>query len=115
MTTREFMEKVIATVNDVEMVEFAKGRIEAMDKANANKISKKNSKAMIENEPIIKAIREFMVGRDFTVASEIANGVSEMGIKVSTNKVIPLLKAMDDVIIGEAKSNGRKVKSFKIG
>ena len=50
MTKREFLEKVIAEVENAELKNFAKGEIARMDKANANRKGKptKEQKANAE-------------------------------------------------------------------
>lgn len=87
MTKREFMEKVIAVVEDNELKEFAENEITKLDKANANR-SAKRAERKKENEPIKDAIKE-AIGEDTLMASEIGEKVGQ-----STQKVTALCRQL---------------------
>ena len=59
MTNREFFERVIETVEDAEVVEFAKASIAKLDERNAKRKEQTSKKAK-ENEPI-KYVRHPLV------------------------------------------------------
>ena len=73
MTNREFFEKVIATVDDAEIVDFAKTSIEKLDARNEKRKSMTSKKAL-ENAPIKDAICDFLKDKGFTTCSEIEIG-----------------------------------------
>lgn len=111
MTKREFMEKVIATVEDTELVEFAKTEIEKLDKANANR-SAKRAERKKENEPIKEAIKE-AIGEDKLMASEIGEKVGH-----STQKVVALCRQLVDegvLTVEDVKVTGKgKRKAYSL-
>lgn len=90
MTRIETFEKIITLVDDVEVKDFCTKEIEKIKTSNARKKSATSEKRKAENEPIIKAITDFLKDRDFTLASDIAKGCD-----VSTQKVTALLKQMN--------------------
>lgn len=98
MTRVEFLNKVIAMTDDVEMVEYAKARIESINSANEKKKSKTSETRAKENEPIKAKIVEFLSGKDFTLASEIAKGC-----EISTSKASALLKQIDNIVVTDVK------------
>ena len=103
MTKREFMEKVIAVVEDSELKEFAQAEIEKMNARNAKRTSTP-TKAQIANIPLKKSIEDFFTANEGTHrASEVAEKV---GIKVQ--KANALLKQMVDE--GTLTSEEVKVK-----
>ena len=53
MTNREFFERVIETVEDAEIIEFAKTSIKKLDERNAKRKEQTSKKAK-ENEPLAK-------------------------------------------------------------
>ena len=87
MTKREFMEKVIAVVEDNELKDFAKAEIEKLDKANMNRSAKRKEKAK-ENELIKENIKEVLADGGL-MASEIGEKVGH-----STQKVTALCRQM---------------------
>lgn len=87
MTKREFMEKVIAVVEDSTLKEFAENEIAKLDKANANR-SAKRAERKKENEPIKDAIKE-AIGEGTLMASEIGEKVGH-----STQKVTALCRQL---------------------
>ena len=62
MTNREFFERVIETVEDAEIVEFAKASIVKLDERNAKRKEQTSKKAK-ENEPIKKSIIDYLNGK----------------------------------------------------
>jgi len=111
MTKREFMEKVIAVVEDSELKEFAETEIAKLDTANQRRSAKRAEKAK-ENEPIKENIKEVLADGGL-MASEIGEKVGH-----STQKVTALcrqmvddgtLKAEDVKVTGKGK---RKVYSL---
>ena len=109
MTKREFMEKVIAEVNNEELKTFAESEIEKMNARNAKRANTPSKKAK-ENEPIKEAIVAVLTAEPMT-ASEIAE---EVGISVQ--KASALLRQIDGLTVTEVKSKGKgKVKGYAIG
>ena len=111
MTKREFLENVIAMVDDDEMKTFAQDEITKMDERNARR-KERPSKKSAENEPIKKAIVEF-VGEDSRLASEIAKGID-----ISPQKASALCRQLvtDEVLtVTEVKVKGKgKQKSYAV-
>lgn len=104
MTKREFMEMVIATVDNAELREFAESEIKKMNARNAKRASTPSKKA-IANEPIKANIAEFLTEREPTVASEIASG-----LELTVQKVSALCRQMvaDGVLtVSEVKVKGK--------
>lgn len=111
MTKREFLENVIAMVESDEIKAFAQSEITKMDERNAKR-KDRPSKKSVENEPIKKAIVEF-VGEESRLASEIAKGV-----EISTQKASALCRQLvtDGVLaVTEVKVKGKgKQKSYAV-
>ena len=112
MTNREFFEKVIATVEDVELVDFAKTSIEKLDARNEKRKSMTSKKAL-ENAPIKNAICDFLKDKDFTTCSEIAKA-----IEISTQKCSALCRQLVDderLVVTDVKVKSKgKQKAYKI-
>lgn len=92
LTQREFLEKVVKTNTDKEILAFAKLAISKLDKANEDR--KNNpTKASLENKPIADAIVKFMLTSKANIflAKDIAAGVSQ-----STQKTSAVLRALVD-------------------
>ena len=84
MTKREFMEAVIAETQNEELVAHAKKEIEKLDRANAEKSKKRAEKAK-ENEPIKKAIVDFITENGGKhLAADIGEAIGESTAKVSS-------------------------------
>lgn len=98
MTRIENFERIIALVDDVEVIDFCKAEIEKIKTSNERKKSKTSEKRKSENEPIIKAICDFLKGKDFTLASDIAKGVD-----ISTQKATALLKQIENIEVCDVK------------
>ncbi len=103
MTKREFMEMVIATVENEEMVEFAHHEIEKMNERNAKR-AERPSKKSVENEPIKARIIEFVQGCDERVTASAIGSALEL----STQKVSALCRQL--VENGTLTSEEIKVK-----
>lgn len=104
MTKRDFFEQVIATVNNKDMVDFAKAEIAILDKKNekakANRVAKQ-----VENEPIIKAITDYLTGHKTALANELS-----VHCGVSTSKIVAVAnKMVENGIIKVAKVKVPKV------
>lgn len=113
MTKREFLNAVIANVDVVEIADFAKTEIEKMDARNAKR-SHTPSKTAIANEPIKKAIVEWLKGQDApTVASVVAGE-----LEISTQKASALcrqLVADGELNVTEVKVKGKgKQKGYSV-
>ena len=88
MTKREFMEMVIATVDNEEMKEFAQKEIETLNRRNAKR-AERPSKTALANEPIKAEIAKVLTEEPQT-ASVIAEKVG-----ISTQKASALLRQME--------------------
>ena len=99
MTKREFMEMVIATVDNEEMKEFAQKEIETLNRRNAKR-AERPSKTAIANEPIKAEIAKILTNEPM-LASEIAQK-----IEISTQKASALLRQMD-VKVTDVKVKGK--------
>lgn len=108
MTKREFMEKVIASGIDTELVEFAQSEIEKMNARNARR-SATPSKKSLENEPIKAEIVKVLTS-DPQTASELAEKVS-----ISVQKCSALLRQIEGLTVTEVKVKGKgKVKGYAL-
>ena len=112
MTNREFFVMVIANVEDVELVDFAKTSIEKLDARNEKRKSMTSKKAL-ENAPIKDAICDFLKDKDFTTCSEIAKA-----IEISTQKCSALCRQLVDderLVVTDVKVKSKgKQKAYKI-
>lgn len=106
MTQREFYAKVMAIegISD-ELKTYAEGRIEALDKANANR-SSKPTKKQTENEPIKAKILEHLADHPKTVGLDLAEAIGE-----NKSKVISLCTEL----VKEGKLTKEEVKIPKVG
>ena len=103
MTNREFYTAVIEGTITEEMQAFAQSAIKRLDERNAKRASTP-SKTQVANEPIIKAISEFLTNEP-KLASEIAEAVG-----ISVNKASALVKKIDGVVVTEVKVKGKGVR-----
>lgn len=111
MTTREMLNSVIANEITDEVIEKAKMCLEALDKRNAQRKSKP-SKTTEENKVVRVNIANFLTDKDFTLSSEIAEG-----LELSVNKVSSLCTRMVSEGIlqsTEVKVKGGKRKAYKL-
>lgn len=98
MTKTEMFTKIMTLVDDVEVKDFCESEIAKIKASNDRKKSATSEKRKAENEPIIKAITDFLKGRDFTLASEIHEATG-----FSTQKIGALVKQIDGIEITEVK------------
>lgn len=112
MTTREFLTAVIATANTDEMKDKAVALLAALDKKNESRKAKP-SKVAVANEPIKKAIVEFITANGQKVASEIAEGMN-----ITTQKASALCRQLveDGVLKSEEVKVPKKgkVKAYSL-
>ena len=106
MTQREFYAKVIAIEGiSEELKTYAEGRIEALDKANANR-SSKPTKKQTENEPIKEKIVAYLGEHPKTVGLDLAEAIGE-----NKSTVISLCT----VLVKDGKLTKEEVKIPKVG
>lgn len=106
MTQREFYAKVMAIEGiSEELKTYAEGRIEALDKANANR-SSKPTKKQTENEPIKTKILEYLGEHPKTVGLDLAEAIGE-----NKSKVISLCTEL----VKDGKLTKEEVKIPKVG
>ena len=111
MTKREFLENVIAVVENEELKDFAKSEIEKMNVRNAKR-AERPSKRAEANQPIKEAIVALLNEADEPM---IASGIAEK-LEISTQKASALLRQIDDLTVTEVKVKGKgKVKGYAIG
>lgn len=112
MTNREFFENIINGTVGTEEIEHAKAEIEKLNARNAKRANTPSKKS-VENEPIKANIADFLNGKDFTVASEIAKG-----LELSTQKVSALCRQMVEngtLTVTEIKVKGKGTqKGYKV-
>ena len=112
MTQREFFENIINGTIGTEEIDHSKAEIEKLNARNAKRAERPSKKA-VENEPIKANIADFLNGKDFTVASEIA-----VGLELSTQKVSALCRQMvaDGVLaVTDVKVKGKgNQKGYKV-
>ncbi len=100
MTQREFYNAVIAETQNTELAQFAVEALEKLDARNAKR-SEKPSKTQVANEPIIKAIGEYLTSEP-KLASEIASALG-----LTTQKVSALAKKVEGVKVTDVKVKGK--------
>lgn len=115
MTMRTFLEKVLETVEDQEMKEFAEERIAKMDMANASRKKSEKELAKAEENKRLgdRVVNEFLTDEPKT-AKEIAEfleGAEELE-RVTTSKVTAIMKKREDVKITDVIAKGRVVKGY---
>ena len=97
MTNREFYVAIEnGTINE-EIINFAREQLDKMDARNKAR-SSKPSKTQVENEPIKKAILEFLEGKEKVPAGDIGKA-----LEISTQKASALCKQLenDKLIVSE--------------
>lgn len=97
MTNREFYVAIEnGTINE-EIINFAHEQLEKMDARNKAR-SSKPSKTQVENEPIKKAILEFLVGKEKVPAGDIGKA-----LEISTQKASALCRQLesDKLVVSE--------------
>ncbi len=100
ITEKEVIKRLSLGECDEEMIEWATGKLETIEKAEEKKREKAREKAL-ENKPIIEAI-ESVLTDEYQPASVFANAAD-----VKVPKIVHVLKAMDTVEIGEIKITGK--------
>ena len=106
MTQREFYAQVIAIEGiSEELKTYAEGRIEALDKANANR-SSKPTKKQTENEPIKEKIVAYLGEHPKTIGLDLAEAIGE-----NKSTVISLCT----VLVKDGKLTKEEVKIPKVG
>ena len=114
MTNREFLNSIISTeALSADVRDHAKDELAKLDARNAKRASKP-SKTAIANEPIKKAIVEWLKGQDApTVASAVAGE-----LEMSTQKASALcrqLVADGELNVTEVKVKGKgKQKGYSV-
>lgn len=116
MTQREFFTKAIEifeSLENAEMVEFAKERISALDKRNENR-SNKQTKTQIENDAIkADILKLYESGNEVFVASQVGEKLN-----ISTNKASALLRQLalaNTLVVSDVKVKGKgKVKGYSL-
>lgn len=88
MTNREFLTVVANAEVSAEVKEFALESLAKMDARNAKR-SSKPSKTAIANEPVKKAIVEFLGEHKNALASEVG-----AGLEITTQKASALLRQL---------------------
>lgn len=109
MTNREFFNAVMAIENvSADVKAHAENEIAKLDARNAKRASTP-SKTQVANEPLVKAVREYLAGATEPMCSaEIAEA-----LEMTSNKVAALLKNIE-VEVSEKKFNKRKVKAYAL-
>lgn len=100
MTKREFLNAVIAETTNSDLASFAVSELEKLDARNAKRASTP-SKTQKENAPLIAKIATLLTSEP-KLASELAK---ETGL--STQKVTPLVKAVEGVQSVDVKVKGK--------
>lgn len=88
MTKREFYEYVIATVESEEAKAVAQSELKALDNKNA-KAKEKRMEKNAANEPIEKAIVEYLTEHRTALASELATATN-----LTTSKIVAVANKM---------------------
>lgn len=110
MTQKDYFNEIIALAkaNDrQDLVDFAKGRIEVLDKKSANK---KPTKTQAENEGYKDAIRSALATVDKGVTVTELQGLDDTLGTLSNQRVSALLRQM--VEVGEVAKTVEKKKSY---
>lgn len=112
MTEREFLNKVIETIEDNSIQEYANSRLQKLDSKNENRRNTL-TKTQKENEKLLSVIKKLIENNGSMVASEI--GAS---LEISTQKASALCRQMVDkkiLVSTEVKFTGKsKVKSYSL-
>lgn len=113
MTTREFLNAVISSTENTEMIEKAQTMLVALDNRASSRKSKP-SKVQIANEPIKARIVEILCNADEPLTSpQICEIIDDESI--SHNKVSALLRQIEEVDSCEIKVPKKgKMKAYFI-
>ena len=92
MTIRDFLSEVVTLTQDnrQDLSEFARHRIEMLDKQNKERKSKR-SKTTEENEEKLVQIKEVMEDQTMTV-KEIRDILENQDIEINSSKITAILK-----------------------
>ena len=113
-TEREFLTAIVKGDFGTEFTDFAKARIAALDKKNAQrKVSKSALAHKAENDDIKTAILAVLVADKFTVTADLAAAVG-----ISTQKASALARQLVEsgaVIVTDVSVKGKgKVKGYAL-
>lgn len=113
-TEREFLTAIVKGDFGTEFTDFAKARIAALDKKNAQrKVSKSALAHKAENDSFKSAILAALVADKFTIASDLAAAVG-----VSTQKISALARQLvesGDIVVTDVPIKGKgKVKGYAL-
>lgn len=106
MTKREFLEKVIAEVDNVELKDFAKGEISRMDKANEQRKGKPSKEQKANAEFRAQAWEKIADLKGNFTAGAIAERLD-----ISRSKASALLTALEkeDKLASELAKDGKNI------
>ena len=106
MTKREFLEKVIAEVENAELKDFAKGEIARIDKANEQRKSKSSKEQKANAEFRAQAWGEIAKLEEKFTAGTIAERLN-----ISRPKASALLTALEKEgkLVSELAKNGKNI------
>ena len=112
MTNREFFTAVIANSISEDVITKAQEMLQAMDAKN-EKRRNQPSKTAIANEPVKKAIVEYLNGKENVIASEVGKSLNITTQKASI--LLGQLQADEVVKVSEVKVKGKgKVKGYTL-
>lgn len=112
MTEREFLNKVIETIEDSSIQEYANSRLQKLDSKNE---SRRNTltKTQKENMKLLPTIKEIIAKNGSMVASEIGTA-----LEISTQKASALCRQLvdkDELMSTEIKITGKgRVYSYSL-
>lgn len=97
MTKREFFVAVSENNITEEVIGMAHDLLESLDKSNAKRAAKANSKKAEIQLPIINAARDFLAEHPKTFSTDLAAAISEeLGETVSVQRVCGVLLHSDE-------------------
>lgn len=112
MTEREFLNKVIETIDDNSIQEYANSKLQKLDSKNENRRNTP-TKTQKENEKLLPIIKKLVENNDSMIASEIG---ASLGI--STQKASALCRQLvykDELESTEIKITGKgRVYSYSL-
>lgn len=117
MTNREFLEKVINTVEDAELVEYATMECAKLDKANAKKREKAMEKAA-EKQPLREALFDHITVEPKSAATLVAETEMDINPKSVPSLLKPYIeKGMvvktEIKVVGKGKQRGYAIASVE--
>lgn len=97
MTKREFFVTVSESDLPDEVTAMARNMLESLDKSNAKRAAKANSKKAEIQQPIINAAKAFLAEHPKTLSTDLATAISEeLGEVVTVQRVCGILLHSDD-------------------